>query len=127
MKHASIPNMLGRVLAGSKYGVRQTRGKFGLGAKMALIWSKKSTGMPIEVKTAHSVSPDVIPLHISHCKLDIDIQKNEPNILVHEKRGNEEQRGCVRQGHHREGQKVGHVCKDHHQSPHKVQHRTACL
>lgn len=36
--------MLGRVLAGSKYGVRQTRGKFGLGAKMALIWAKKSTG-----------------------------------------------------------------------------------
>lgn len=53
MPHAQIPEFLGRVLAGSKYGVRQTRGKFGLGAKMALIWSKKSTGLPIEVKTAH--------------------------------------------------------------------------
>ena len=48
-----IADSLGRVLAGSKYGVRQTRGKFGLGAKMALIWAKKSTGLPIEVKTAH--------------------------------------------------------------------------
>jgi len=44
MKHDAIPNLLGKVLSGSKYGVRQTRGKFGLGAKMALIWSKKSTG-----------------------------------------------------------------------------------
>lgn len=32
-----------------RYGVKQTRGKFGLGAKMALIWSKMSTGLPIEV------------------------------------------------------------------------------
>jgi DNA topoisomerase-6 subunit B len=56
MPHERIPDFLGRVLAGSKYGVRQTRGKFGLGAKMALIWSKKSTGLPIEVKTAHTLA-----------------------------------------------------------------------
>ena len=31
MKHDKIPDLLGRVLSGSKYGVRQTRGKFGLG------------------------------------------------------------------------------------------------
>lgn len=54
MPHDKMPDMLGRVLAGSKYGVRQTRGKFGLGAKMALIWSKKSTGLPIEVRSAHA-------------------------------------------------------------------------
>lgn len=36
MQHNAIPDLLGRVLSGSKYGVRQTRGKFGLGAKMAL-------------------------------------------------------------------------------------------
>lgn len=40
MRHEDIPDMLGRVLSGTKFGVRQTRGKFGLGAKMALIWSK---------------------------------------------------------------------------------------
>ena len=27
MNHEAIPNLLGRVLSGSKYGVRQTRGK----------------------------------------------------------------------------------------------------
>ena len=49
MAHADIPNMFGRALSGTKYGVKQTRGKFGLGAKMALIWAKMSTGLPIEV------------------------------------------------------------------------------
>lgn len=134
MPHASIPNMLGRVLAGSKYGVRQTRGKFGLGAKMALIWSKKSTGLPIEVTTAHTASGVLkaasaragaasagggddddddgdadgadaatsprahltgvgasgtsggggpYPARVSYCKLDIDIYKNQPHVLVH--------------------------------------------
>ena len=53
MSHSSVPQMLGVVLSGSKYGVRQTRGKFGLGSKMALIWGKKSTGLPVEVVTAH--------------------------------------------------------------------------
>jgi DNA topoisomerase VI subunit B len=38
--------MVGRVLSGTKYGVRQTRGKFGLGSKMALIWSKQTTVGP---------------------------------------------------------------------------------
>ncbi|CAN6440368.1 unnamed protein product [Victoria cruziana] len=34
MPHEDIPNMFGRVLSGTKYGLKQTRGKFGLGAKM---------------------------------------------------------------------------------------------
>jgi hypothetical protein len=49
------PRPSSRARTGSKYGVRQTRGKFGLGAKMALIWSKKSTGLPIDVVSAHLV------------------------------------------------------------------------
>ena len=102
------------MLSGSKYGVRQTRGKFGLGAKvikdihafyhllasclhvtsrvqdmtgsillflqMALIWSKQSTGMPVEVRSSTSASGQV-----SLCVLDIDIQKNEPRVKLHEK------------------------------------------
>ena len=34
MPFEDVPNMFGRVLAGTKYGVKQARGKFGLGAKM---------------------------------------------------------------------------------------------
>ncbi|WMV37525.1 hypothetical protein MTR67_030910 [Solanum verrucosum] len=35
MPHDDILNMFRRVLSGTKYGLKQTRGKFGLGAKMA--------------------------------------------------------------------------------------------
>ena len=70
MPHKDIPNLLGRVLSGTKYGVKQTRGKFGLGAKMALIWSKMSTGLPIEVTSARQGQS-----FKSYYKLDIDIHK----------------------------------------------------
>ena len=90
MSHEAIPDLLGRVLSGSKYGVRQTRGKYGLGAKMALIWSKKSTGQPIRIKTSHRPDGGAAPSHVSTCCLDIDIYKNEPRIMEHTKKANKE-------------------------------------
>ena len=76
----SVGNMLGKVLSGSKQGIRQTRGKFGLGAKMALIWSKKSSGLPISVRTAH-LGPNGRPTAaITTIILDMDIYKNTPRI-----------------------------------------------
>ncbi|GBF92117.1 DNA topoisomerase [Raphidocelis subcapitata] len=75
MPHGDIPNMLGRVLSGTKYGVKQTRGKFGLGAKMALIWSKMTTGLPFTITSALQ-RQDFRSAYI----LDIDIHKNEPNV-----------------------------------------------
>jgi DNA topoisomerase VI B subunit len=83
MSHDAIPNLLGRVLSGSKYGVRQTRGKFGLGGKMCLVWAKKSTGVPISIKTAHMPHPGQLGTHVSTCVLDIDIQKNQPRVIKH--------------------------------------------
>ena len=88
MAHNAIPDLLGRVLSGSKYGVRQTRGKFGLGSKMALIWSKKSTGMPIEITTSHRPEGGPPAASVSYCKLDIDIHENEPRILEHTRTNN---------------------------------------
>uniref|UniRef100_A0A1D1XH11 DNA topoisomerase 6 subunit B n=1 Tax=Anthurium amnicola TaxID=1678845 RepID=A0A1D1XH11_9ARAE len=86
MAHDDIPNMFGRVLSGTKYGLKQTRGKFGLGAKMALIWSKMSTGLPIEISsTLRGQSL------LSFCRLDIDIHRNIPHIHLHEKRDNKDQ------------------------------------
>lgn len=70
MPHADIPNMLGRVLSGTKYGVKQTRGKFGLGAKMALIWSKMTTGLPFTITSAQRKQD-----FTSSYQLDIDIIK----------------------------------------------------
>ena len=76
MKHDDIPKMLGTVLSGTKYGVRQARGKFGLGSKMALIWSKQSTGLPVNIKSCEKGKKNV-----SFCELDIDIIENKPNVL----------------------------------------------
>lgn len=85
MPHDDIPNMFGRVLSGTKYGLKQTRGKFGLGAKMALIWSKMSTGLPIEISSAMKGQN-----FISFCRLDIDIHRNIPHVHLHEKRENKD-------------------------------------
>lgn len=49
----NIGDMLGRVLSGSKHGIRQTRGKFGLGAKMVSTVAHTPRG--IYVECAHSV------------------------------------------------------------------------
>jgi DNA topoisomerase VI B subunit len=84
----SVGNMLGKVLSGSKQGIRQTRGKFGLGAKMALIWSKKSSGLPITVRTAH-LGPTGRPTAvITTIVLDMDIYKNTPRIVSREEESN---------------------------------------
>ena len=58
------------------------RGKFGLGSKMALIWSKKSTGLPIEIQSAHTTDPGRNPSHVSRCILDIDINRNQPQVSL---------------------------------------------
>ncbi|GIL49361.1 hypothetical protein Vafri_5660 [Volvox africanus] len=86
MPHRDIPNMLGRVLSGTKYGVKQTRGKFGLGAKMALIWSKMTTGLPFEIVSARRGTASR-----SHYVLDIDIHRNEPNVHLEEQLPNPDQ------------------------------------
>ncbi|KAJ3693410.1 hypothetical protein LUZ60_008890 [Juncus effusus] len=85
MAHDDIPNMFGRVLSGTKYGLKQTRGKFGLGAKMALIWSKMSTGLPIEITSSMQGQN-----FTTFCRLDIDIHKNIPHVHLHEKRENKD-------------------------------------
>lgn len=83
MAHDDVPNMMARVLAGTKYCVRQARGKFGLGSKMALIWAKMSTGLPLCVTTSASPSAP-----ITHCVLDIDITNNRPTVISHTKSPN---------------------------------------
>ena len=57
---------------------------------MALIWSKKSTGMPIEIMSAKSLDVSKPPSFISKCVLDIDIYQNKPHIIEHTKEANTE-------------------------------------
>lgn len=76
--------MFGTVLSGTKYGVRQERGKFGLGSKMVLIWSKMSTGLPMRIRSSQGTSKQ-----ISFVELDLDIHSNSPNVHRHEKHDND--------------------------------------
>jgi hypothetical protein len=50
----------------------------------------KKKGMPIEVRSAHSTDPSVVPTLLTTCVLDIDIHRNEPKVEVHERAPNTE-------------------------------------
>ncbi len=71
-----VPEAFGRVLFSSKYVLRQTRGMFGLGAKVAILYGQITTGRPVEIITSQ---PGL--KRIYYFKLRIDINKNQPEIL----------------------------------------------
>ncbi len=71
-----VPEAFGRVLFSSKYVLRQTRGMFGLGAKVAILYGQITTGRPVEIVTSQ---PGL--KRIYYFKLRIDINKNQPVIL----------------------------------------------
>ena len=77
MRHEDVPRAFGTVLTGTNYGIKQTRGKFGLGSKMVLIWSKMTTGQPVQIRTARKASDQ-----LTMCRLDIDLQANRPDVKV---------------------------------------------
>ena len=73
-----VPLAFGTVLYGSKFGLKQARGMFGLGATMAILYGQITTNKPVVVKS----SPDG---HIQdEYQLLLDIQKNKPVIVKHE-------------------------------------------
>ncbi|XP_042396181.1 uncharacterized protein LOC121986356 isoform X1 [Zingiber officinale] len=93
MPHDEIPNMFGRVLSGTKYGLKQTRGKFGLGAKMARFKVEK------EPELTHRVFLDVdidgqhlgwmkkklfvfLPAEVVYEVVEMAIQSNVADTLV---------------------------------------------
>ncbi len=71
-----IPDAFGRVLYSSKYKYRQTRGMYGLGAKMAILYGQLTTGKPFEI---YSSTPKSSKIY--YYKLLIDIRRNEPIVL----------------------------------------------
>ena len=72
-----IPLAFGTVLYGSKFGLKQARGMFGLGATMAILYGQITTNKPVTVKS----SIDGTTQHIF--ELLLDIQKNKPIIVQH--------------------------------------------
>ena len=85
IRHADIPKLFGRVLTGSNYGERQSRGRFGLGAKMVLIYSQSTIRVPFEIKSRLALSKKKAAEFTSHYKLFIDIVKNAPEIVEEKK------------------------------------------
>ncbi|MEM1525588.1 MAG: DNA topoisomerase VI subunit B [Ignisphaera sp.] len=72
-----IPEAFGRVLFSSKYVLRQSRGLFGLGAKMIVLYGQITVGEPAEI-----VSATVGSKKVYMYKVAIDIKENKP-IIVH--------------------------------------------
>ncbi len=71
-----VPDAFGRVLFSSKYVLRQTRGMFGLGAKMVVLYGQITVGEPVEVITSPIGSKRVYAFRIM-----IDIKENKPVVL----------------------------------------------
>ena len=85
-----IPSAFGQVLFGSKYKLKQQRGTFGLGGKMAILYGQITTHQPACIFSSVGVGK------IYMYKLMIDIQRNRPLILDRKVLINKEQwRGTI--------------------------------
>ncbi|MHA1551250.1 MAG: DNA topoisomerase VI subunit B [Candidatus Heimdallarchaeaceae archaeon] len=71
-----IADLFGRVLTGTKYGVIQTRGRFGLGAKMCLLHSMSSVDLPARIKSRYFMDDMTHELHLM-----IDLERNQPIVM----------------------------------------------
>ena len=73
-----LPNAFGRVFYGSKYKLKQSRGMFGMGGTMAILYAQITTNKPVTI----SSSFDGKNFHT--LDMLIDIQENKPVILRHD-------------------------------------------
>ncbi len=72
-----IPQAFGQVFFGSKYRLRQTRGIFGLGGKMAILYGQITTNTTVKVYSSPLGSDKIY-----YYELVIDIANNKPHILA---------------------------------------------
>ena len=79
MRKKDIPVLIGKMLAGTKFMLRQNRGTFGLGGCLALLYGQVTTQEPIEVVTGRQGDD------IGHkIVMRLDIEANQPVILQEE-------------------------------------------
>jgi len=79
-----IPSAFGQILYGSKYMLKQVRGTFGLGGKMAILYGQITTHSPAYITSSTGTSS------IYEFDVMIDIQKNRPIILRMDKERNKD-------------------------------------
>ena len=72
-----VPLAFGTVLYGSKFGLKQARGMFGLGATMAILYGQITTNKPVHVSSCADGKTQ------ENFEILLDIQKNKPVILKH--------------------------------------------
>lgn len=70
-----VPNAFGRIFFGSKYTLRQSRGMFGMGGKMALLYGQITTNKPVTIRTSSDGNTAYA------FQLMIDIQQNVPIVV----------------------------------------------
>lgn len=78
-----IPLAFGQVLFGSKYRLRQTRGTFGLGGKMAILYGQITTHRPVRIISSTGRGK------IHEYELSMDIQHNKPIVLKRKRHPNQ--------------------------------------
>ncbi len=72
----AIPKLIGKMLAGTKFTLRQTRGTFGLGGSLALLYGQVTTQRPVEIVTGLKGDP-----FNTRLVMRLDIETNTPIIL----------------------------------------------
>lgn len=77
-----IPKAFGTVLFGSKYGFKQSRGTFGVGGTMALLYGQITTNSPFRVVSSTGKG------EVNEYQLMIDIVENKPRIISHKAHSN---------------------------------------
>jgi DNA topoisomerase-6 subunit B len=70
-----VPKAFGQVFFGSKFQLRQSRGMFGMGGTMAILYGQITTNKPVRITTS------VDGIHAFTFDLLIDVQENTPIIL----------------------------------------------
>ena len=80
-----VPLAFGTVLYGSKFGLKQARGMFGLGATMAILYGQITTNKSVKVKSNEDGKTRY------DFEMLLDIQKNKPVILKKEEKSSSEQ------------------------------------
>jgi len=69
-----VPNAFGQILFGSKYVLKQSRGTFGLGGKMAYLYRQITTNEPLKIIAGDGTRG-------SEFRLMIDISENKPKVF----------------------------------------------
>ncbi len=85
-----VPSAFGQILFGSKYKLKQQRGTFGLGGKMAILYGQITTHQPATIVSSTGT------IKTYAYRLMIDIQRNRPLIMDRKVLANKEMwRGTI--------------------------------